>query len=307
MKDKLRDKVIRGQVTEVLKELLDVLPDQSITISTLLTSWNEYKRSEMLGTKSYSELSVDRNKIVTAALELITNMQEKNKYLYDLHKQNNIEELLEILETDPELSDDVILLTSRFNRNNTDLNRGVIDSRDYDLSLNRIKNTALEYIKQYNGSIPNVSIKQPESTMMIQLKSLTQDSKLQRLQPALYQKALELYRQYQEYEEKKNAPNSIYDSSGRIKDILDAAYKSLKESIENAGKDSKESIEELVNRKLSTGIPDWNTIKEVYDLAVGRKFVNDYIERNLKTRVNDDMAKVEAADLLINWAKNYLR
>lgn len=307
MKEELRNKIIKGQTKEVLTQLLNLLPEKSVEINTLITTFTEYSRSQMLNLKSYSELEIIRSNIVASTLNLINDMNDPKQYLRDLHKQNKIEELFAILETDPELENDMISLQSRYNRNENDLNRGVIDKRDYDLNLNRIKNTALDYIKQYNGFIPQVSIKQPESTMMTILRSLTQDSKLQRLQPALYQKALELYRQYQEYDEKKNAPNSIYDSSGRIKDMLDSAYKSLKESIENASKDGKESMEELVNRKLSTGIPSWDTIKEVYDIAVGRGYSNVFIDRNLNSRVNDDMAKVEAADLLINWAKNYLR
>lgn len=307
MKEELRNKVIKGQTKEVLNQLLNLLPEKAVEINTLIATFTEYSRDKMLNLKSYSELEIIRNNIVVSTLNLINEMNDPKQYLKDLHKQERIEELLEILGTDSELENDVLLLTSRYNRNEKDLNSGLIDKRDYDLNLNRIKNTALDYIKQYNGSIPQVSIKTVESTMMIQLKALTQDSKLQRLQPELYNKAVELYRQYKEYDEKKNAPNSIHDSSGRIKDILDSAYKSLKESIENASKDGKESMEELVNRKLSTGIPDWDTIKEVYDVAVGRGYSNQFIDRNLVTRVNDDMAKVEAADLLINWAKNYLR
>lgn len=307
MKEELRNKIIKGQTKEVLTQLLNLLPEKSVEIDTLITTFTEYSRSQMLGIKSYSELEIIRNNIVVSTLNLINEMNDPKQYLKDLHKQERIEELFRILETDKDLVNDILLLESRYNRNEKDLNRGVIDKRDYDLNLNRIKNTALDYIDEYEGSVPQVSIKQPESTMMTVLKSLTQDSKLQRLQPDLYKKAVELYKQYQEYEEKKNAPNSIYDSSGRIKDILDNAYKSLKESIENVNKDGKESMEELVNRKLSTGIPSWDVIKEVYDVAVGRGYANTFIDRNLATRVNDDMAKVEAADLLINWTKNYLR
>lgn len=307
MKEELRNKVIKGQTKEVLNQLLNLLPEKAVEISTLITTFTEYSRSQMLGTKSYTELEIIRNNIVVSTLNLINEMNDPKQYLKDLHKQERIEELLTVLRTDSKLENDVLLLTGRYNRNEKDLNRGVIDKRDYDLNFNRIKSAALSYINDFNESIPQVSIKTVESTMMIQLKNLTQDSKLQRLQPALYDKAVELYRQYKEYDEKKNAPNSIHDSSGRIKDILDSVYKALKESIENASKDGKESMEELVNRKLSTGIPSWDTIKEVYDIAVGRGYISQFIDRNLSTRVNDDMAKVEAADLLINWAKNYLR
>lgn len=307
MKEELRNKLTKGQTKEVLTQLLNLLPEKSLEINTLITTFTEYSRSQMLGTKSYSELEIIRNNIVVSTLNLINEVNDPKQYLKDLHKQNRLEELFVILENDPELENDMVLLQSRYNRNEKDLGREVIDKKDYDLNLNKIKDASLKYIEQYKGSIPQVSIKQPESTMMTILKSLTQDSKLQRLQPELYKKAVELYRQYQEYDEKKNAPNSIYDSSGRIKDILDNAYKSLKESIENANKDGKESMEELVNRKLSTGVPSWDLIKEVYDIAVGRGYVNQFIDRNLNTRVNDDMAKVEAADFLINWAKNYLR
>lgn len=296
-----------GKTKEVLEKLLTLSPEQELEIRTLLTTFNEYSRSQMLGLKSYSELEISRNNIVLSTLKLIDKMNDPKQYLKYLHEQERIEELLEILKTDPELENDILFLSGRYYRNEKDLNKGVIDKKDYDLNLNRIKNTVLDYIKQYNGSVPQSSVKTVESTMMTILKSLTQDSKLQRLQPDLYKKAVELYKQYQEYEEKKNSPNSVYDSSGRIKDILDNAYKSLKESIENANKDGKESMEELVNRKLSTGVPSWDVIKEVYDVAVGRGYANTFIDRNLATRVNDDMAKVEAADLLINWAKNYLR
>lgn len=50
-----------------------------------------------------------------------------------------------------------------------------------------------------------------------------------------------------------------------------------------------------------------DAIEKAKDIAVGRGYISQFIDRNLSTRVNDDMAKVEAADLLINWAKNYLR
>lgn len=227
--------------------------------------------------------------------------------LTNLLEEGKFKELFEILKTDKDLENYITLLSGRYNRNESNNRADTISFDNYNLELSRIRNAALDYITQFEGTIPTLSLKIVQSPVMIQLKNLTQDSKLQRLHPELYKKAQELYKQFQEYDEKKNAPNSIYDSSGRIKEMLSTALKSLLESIENAGKDGKESMEVFVNNKLAEGIPSWDVIQEVYDVAVGRKYSNDFIERNLKSRVNDDMAKVEAADLLIGWAKSYLQ
>jgi hypothetical protein len=230
------------------------------------------------------------------------------EHLTNLLVAGKFKELFAILATDSELNGYIVLLSGRYTKNERDSSLNLICRDDYTLELSRIRAAAMDYIDMYSGNVPtSTPIKATESTVMIQLKSLTQDSKLQRLHKNLYQKAVDLYKQFQEYNEKKDAPNSIYDSSGRIKDMLNVAYKSLLESIENAGKDGKESMEILVNKKLSEGVPSWDVIQEVYDVAVGRNYSNNFIERNLKSRVNDDFAKVEAADLLINWAKHYLK
>lgn len=56
-----------------------------------------------------------------------------------------------------DLYNDLLLLTSRFNRNEAEHKRGVIDKRDYDLSINRIANTLNEYVEQ-------LEIKEEEET-----------------------------------------------------------------------------------------------------------------------------------------------
>ncbi|WP_421795276.1 hypothetical protein [Haliscomenobacter sp.] len=56
-----------------------------------------------------------------------------------------------------DLYNDLLLLSSRYKRNEDQLNRGVIDTRDYDLAINRISNTLNEYVEQ-------LEIKEEEET-----------------------------------------------------------------------------------------------------------------------------------------------
>ncbi|MDX2068257.1 MAG: hypothetical protein SFV55_07510 [Haliscomenobacter sp.] len=85
------------------------------------------------------------------------------KYFKNLIVRGKIgEALAEMMKTAEEtgqddLSNDLLLLSSRYNRNEAQLNRGVIDTRDYDLAINRIANTLNEYVDQ-------LEIKEEEET-----------------------------------------------------------------------------------------------------------------------------------------------
>ena len=81
-------------------------------------------------------------------------MAASKKYFRNLIVKSKIgEALAEMLETaekngQDDLYNDLIQLSSRYNRNEAQLNRGVIDTRDYDLAINRISNTLNEYVDQ---------------------------------------------------------------------------------------------------------------------------------------------------------------
>ena len=81
-------------------------------------------------------------------------MPASKKYFRNLIVKSKIgEALAEMLDTaekngQDDLYNDLIQLSSRYNRNEAQLNRGVIDTRDYDLAINRISNTLNEYVDQ---------------------------------------------------------------------------------------------------------------------------------------------------------------
>ena len=91
------------------------------------------------------------------------NMPASKKYFRNLIVKSKIgEALAEMLDTaekngQDDLYNDLIQLSSRYNRNEAQLNRGVIDTRDYDLAINRISNTLNEYVDQ-------LEIKEEEET-----------------------------------------------------------------------------------------------------------------------------------------------
>ena len=62
-----------------------------------------------------------------------------------------IKEFLEATEKNgqSDLNGYLILLSGRFNRNETQNRTGTIDPRDYKLELNRISNTLLDYTDQF--------------------------------------------------------------------------------------------------------------------------------------------------------------
>ncbi|MEM6630683.1 MAG: TIR domain-containing protein [Bacteroidota bacterium] len=62
-----------------------------------------------------------------------------------------------------DLYNDIILLSGRYHRNETQLNRGIHDNRDYTLESNRINSALTHYIKQYIGEEPSGSGKHKRS------------------------------------------------------------------------------------------------------------------------------------------------
>lgn len=309
MKDKILNLIGSGKTGEAIKLLLSV-PELKEAASIIKSSFDDLKRNEMLGILSFSEVSRESSKINSSIINLVNTMKKNdNTILKQMIADEKYDEVFDILQSDAKLLNDILLLKSRYKRNNTQMSKHTIDSRDYSIELNRINIALGGYIDEYSGALPEISKveNKMENTVMTYLKALLADTKLARLRPDLYEKVKELKKQFEEYDEKKNAPGSIYDSSGRIKDMLNAAYQNLKTELSETNKDGKEDFEEFVNSKLGSEIPSWNMIDEVYVIAVGRKFQNDYIERCLKNRPADDMAKLECVDLIVNWTKNYLK
>lgn len=76
------------------------------------------------------------------------------KYFKNLIVKGKIgEALAEMMELTEEngqgdLYNDLLLLSSRYNRNEAQMNRELIDNRDYEIALNRISNTLNEYVDQ---------------------------------------------------------------------------------------------------------------------------------------------------------------
>lgn len=220
---------------------------------------------------------------------------------------NKVGEVLDGLSELYPNNEDLVLLYSRYNSLKRQEQNGIISFENKNIESNRIRHALSSLIDELQSEKNQVKKGTMESTVETHLKSLVQDTKLQRLKPELYNKAQELLRQFRDYDDKKSSPGSVYDSSGRIKEMLNQAYQNLKNDLSETNKDSKEDFEAFVNQKLGTGIPSWSTIDEVYVIAVGRKFQNDYIERCLKNKPDDDMAKLECVDLIINWTKRYLQ
>jgi len=81
LREEVRKLVQRNRIKEALNTMLEKLhPDSDFSqaIDVQLNNWDSMNRSELLGIKSSSELGLERNKIVVATLNIVSNLKDND-------------------------------------------------------------------------------------------------------------------------------------------------------------------------------------------------------------------------------------
>jgi len=226
---------------------------------------------------------------------------------------NKIQQLIsqgktkEALESLP-FSNEVILLTSRFNDLEKKVNGNTISSENAGIQRSRIIEAVLSLAGIDASTVPS---KPTQRSTKDSLTKIMSDYRRYKSLPdtkegKYYSNAESLLKLIETHEAKKQV-EPTYDVSGRMERTLNAQYQELMESLKETKLDDKEDFAAAIQMKLGEDIPAWKDIESAYKLCIGRGMSNARVEAAIKAKPSDIQSKIECADVIENWVASYLK
>lgn len=201
-----------------------------------------------------------------------------------------------------------ILLNARYSSNEKDNNMGLLDRTHYDRTKAQIQNSILETYG--NKSINLTSITNPNKSAVVNdvidgnkiesiLTIIINDNN--RYRPEISDEAIVLLRKYFDYKIKKIITKS-FDITGEEFSSLGNDVIILRDKLSTQKTSSLKDIVARIVKLIEPRVPDYDALKEAYDLCSGYHLNDTYVEKQLQNRPNDNNVKIEIATRLSEFA-----
>jgi len=201
-----------------------------------------------------------------------------------------------------------ILLNSRYTSNEKDNNMGLLDRAHYDRTKAQIQKSILDTYG--NKSINLTSITNPNKSAVVNdvidgnkiesiLTIIINDNN--RYRPEISDEAIVLLKKYFDYKIKKIITKS-FDITGEEFSDLGKDVINLRDRLSTQKTLSLKDIVAKIVRLIEPRVPDYDALKEAYDLCSGYHLIDTYIEKQLQNRPNDNNIKIAIATTIGEFA-----
>lgn len=217
------------------------------------------------------------------------------KLVGDAHLDNALNLLSE--SNDERISREVILLKSRLNQASSDRRYGVCDFREFAQVCSQITQGILYLIKQIDPTTISNNSQEKEETMnnATETKLQAAIAENRRRRPDVANQASELLKRYQDYNTQVKT-GELKDPTGRRERALNESITKFFTELQEIKEDSLEAIVARITELLGENVPNYQNLKEAYNLCVGRGLTDVSVEKALTTEADDDDIKITIAE-----------
>lgn len=216
----------------------------------------------------------------------------------------NLKDVIEILlsaHPTGQLSDSIILTSSRYFKNERDNSLTIISPERYNREYNCIMSNLLQYVNESNVIKGNVSHSnhQTSNSLEDKVKSLLSEHKRTDSKQSLS----DLLVRVQGYERSK-VESTSYDRSGRIMRSLEEELEEIKEQIQKNNDDESDNFGVQINTLLDQ--MTYNAFQKAYDMCVARGHSEQSIQESINIRDLNRSVKATIADKIETLARNVI-
>ncbi len=190
-----------------------------------------------------------------------------------------------------------LMLTSRYNKLQRDLNLGLVTTQEAFIEQNKIVQAILNFAD--NTSTNNTPQYAASHTVVLgdineaALISIVVNNKRRR--SAIAEEAQKILNDYRSYKDNKAQTPTFDPANRRLKTIQEAAI-SLIQRLEAEKEDSLVNAIERIAVLLESPVPTYDELTEAYNLACGRGFKKSYIEQQLQNQPDDEEIRIIIAE-----------
>jgi hypothetical protein len=234
------------------------------------------------------------------------------KTIQNLIIQGEFKEVFKILLDCPQIDrNEIILLSSRYNQNESNNRMGILERHTYDLVKNQISHSILELIDKIN-STPNYSVQSdfvntPQNNLIdsnsLESKLMITARENQDLRPEIATKTTELLGKLFMWKMTKNL-NNIVDINDKIYLEIVESYNELYNKLTLQKKAELQNLADIVNSFL-VGVPNYVNLNEAYKLVNSLGFQDNQVRTQLENRIEIDIIKMEIKKKIQAYLTSY--